>query len=83
MEQLGRTAGLSLEEMLASGRSAQETAEAVGTWTVGSEELLGTEVSSRWPAAFARHSDVMLSRLRAGDGVEDDGSEWESLEMGW
>lgn len=81
-EQPGRAAGSSLEEALASGGSEREVMEADGAWTVGSEELLGTEASSRSPAVLAKYSEVMLSRLRAGDGVEEDGSEWESLEMG-
>lgn len=83
VEQLGRAAGISQEEVLASGGPEEETVEAAGAWTIGSEELLGTEVSSRLPSVLAKHSDVMLSRLRAGDGTEEDGSEWESLEMGW
>lgn len=81
-EQPGRASGSSLEEALASGGSEWEVMEADGAWTVGSEELLGTEVSSRSPAVLVKHSDAMLSRLGAGDGVEEDGSEWESLEMG-
>lgn len=52
-------------------------------WTVGSEELLGTEASSVSPSTLAELSELMLSRLRAGDGVEDDGSECDSLEIGW
>jgi len=55
---------------------------AVGVWTVGSEELLGTEASSVSPSTLAELSELMLSRLRAGDGVEDDGSECDSLETG-
>lgn len=57
--------------------------EAAGAWTVGSEELFSTEASFRLSAALAKHSDVILSKLGAGDGVEEDGSEWESLDMGW
>lgn len=74
-DRLAGAAGLSLEETLVSGVSAQEILEAAGAWTVGSEELLGTEASSRSPAALAEHSELMLSRLRAGDGVQEDGSE--------
>lgn len=81
-EQPGRATGSSPAEVLPSGGSGWEAKEAGGVWTVGSEELLGTKVSSRSPTVLVKHSDVMLSRLRAGDGVEEDGSEWESLEMG-
>lgn len=83
VERLAGTAGLSLEETLASGASALEVLAAVGMCTVGSEELLGTEASSVSPSTLAEFSELMLSRLRAGDGVEDDGSECDSLEMGW
>lgn len=83
VERLAGTAGLSLEETLASGVSALEVLAAVGMCTVGSEELLGTEASSVSPSTLAELSELMLSRLRAGDGVEDDGSECDSLEMGW
>lgn len=83
VERLAGAAGLSLEEMLVSGVSALEVLVAVGVWTVGSEELLGTEDSSASPRTLAELSELMLSRLRAGDGVEDDGSECDSLEMGW
>ena len=83
VERLAGAAGLSLEETLASGVSVLEVLVAVGVWTVGSEELLGTEVSSVSPSTLAELSELMLSRLRAGDGVEDDGSECGSLEMGW
>lgn len=83
VERLAGAAGLSLEETLASGVSVLEVLVAVGVWTVGSEELLGTEASSVSPSTLAELSELMLSRLRAGDGVEDDGSECDSLEMGW
>lgn len=83
VERLAGAAGLSLEETLASGASVLEVLVAVGVWTVGSEELLGTEASSVSPSTLAELSELMLSRLRAGDGVEDDGSECDSLEMGW
>lgn len=84
VEPLGRAARPSLEETPVSGGSEQETTtEAAGAWTAGSEELLGTEGSSRLSVALAEPSDVMLSRLRAGDGVEEGGSERESLERGW
>lgn len=83
VERLAGAAGLSLEEMLASGVSVLEVLVAVGVWTVGSEELLGTEASSLSPSTLAELSELMLSRLRAGDGVEDDGSECDSLDMGW
>lgn len=83
VERLAGAAGLSLEETLASGVSVLEVLVAVGVWTVGSEELLGTEASSVSPRTLAELSELMLSRLRAGDGVEDDGSECDSLEMGW
>lgn len=83
VERLAGTAGLSLEETLASGVSALEVLAADGVWTVGSEELLGTEASSVSPRTLAELSELMLSRLRAGDGVEDDGSECDCLEMGW
>lgn len=83
VERLAGAAGLSLEETLVSGASALQVLEAVGVWTVGSEELFGTELSSPSPAVLAEHSELMLSRLRAGDGAEEDGSECESLEMGW
>lgn len=83
VERLAGTAGLSVEETLASGASALEVLVAVGMCTVGSEELLGTEASSVSPSTLAEFSELMLSRLRAGDGVEDDGSECDSLEMGW
>lgn len=83
VERLAGAAGLSLEETLASGVSALEALVAVGVWTVGSEELLGTEASSVSPSTLAELSELMLSRLRAGDGAEEDGSECDSLEMGW
>lgn len=83
VEQLGRAAGISQEEVLARGGPGEETVEAAGAWTIGSEELLDTKVSSTLPSVLAKHSDVMLSRLGAGDGVEEDGSEWESLDTGW
>lgn len=83
VERLAGAAGLSLEETLASGVSVLEVLVAVGVWTVGSEELLGTKASSVSPSTLAELSELMLSRLRAGDGVEDDGSECDSLEMGW
>lgn len=83
VERLAGTAGLSPEEMLASGTSALELLAAAGMCTVGSEELLGTEASSVSPSTLAELSELMLSRLRAGDGVEDDGSEYDNLEMGW
>lgn len=83
VERLAGTAGLSLQETLASGASVLEVLAAAGTCTVGSEELLGTEASSVSPSTLAELSELMLSRLRAGDGVEDDGSECDSLEMGW
>lgn len=83
VERLAGAAGLSLEETLASGVSGLEVLVAVGVWTVGSEELLGTEASSVSASALAELSEWMLSRLRAGDGAEEDGSECDSLEMGW
>lgn len=83
VERLAGTAGLSLEETLASGVSVLEVLVAVGVWTVGSEELLGTKASSVSPSTLAELSELMLSRLRAGEGMEDDGSECDSLEMGW
>lgn len=83
VERLAGAAGLSPEETLASGVSVLEVLVAVGVWTVGSEELLGTEASSASPSTLAELSELMLSRLRAGDGVEDDGSECDSLEIGW
>lgn len=83
VERLAGTAGLSLEDTLASGASALGVLVAAGMCTVGSEELLGTEDSSVSPSTLAELSELMLSRLRAGDGVEDDGSECDSLEMGW
>lgn len=43
---------------------------------------MGTEASSVSPSILAELSELMLSRLRAGDGVEDDGSECDSLEIG-
>lgn len=83
VERLVGAAGLSLEETLASGVSGLEVLVAVGVWTVGSEELLGTEASSVSASALAELSEWMLSRLRAGDGAEEDGSECDSLETGW